>query len=121
MKRFALALILAAPAVSAFATDACSVTGIAYDAAGKPLRTAVVRLVDLQTQHAAFSAADAHATFAFNDIVAADTGRYRLDVLGSPTKVTGSLIRTRSVVGTSSTFACGTGQLAHQDVHVQAD
>ncbi|MEO5558506.1 MAG: hypothetical protein ABIO49_02060 [Dokdonella sp.] len=122
MIRLTLVLILATPAFGALAaTDACSVAGTAYDAAGKPLRTAVVRLVDLQTRQSAFSAADTHAAFTFNDVAAADIGRYRLDVLSAPTEVTGSHIRTRSVLGTSSNFACAGGQLARQDVHVQVD
>lgn len=122
MTRFVLVLVLATPAYSAFAaTDACSVAGTAYDAAGKPLQSAVVRLVDLQTRQTAFSAADAHAGFTFTDVAAADTDRYRLDVLSGPTQVTGSHIRTRSVLGTSASFACGTGERTRQDVHVQAD
>lgn len=122
MMRFALILILWTPTFSALAaTDVCSVAGTAYDAAGKPLRTAVVRLVDLQTLRSEFSTADAHAGFTFSGVTAADTGRYRLDVLSAPTEVTGSHIRTRSVLGKSANFACGTGQLAHQDVRVQVD
>jgi hypothetical protein len=122
MTRFALLLVLSTPALSAFAaTDTCSVAGTAYDAAGRPLHSAAVRLIDLQTQQAAFSAADAQAGFAFNDIAAVDTGRYRLDVLSVPTVVTGSHLRTRSVLGMSPAFACGTGQIARQDVRVQID
>jgi hypothetical protein len=122
MTRFALVLILSTQAVGAFAaTDACSVSGTAYDSAGRPLRSAVVRLVDLESHKTAFSAADAHSGFSFSDVAAADTGRYRLDVLSAPTKVTGSRIPTRSVVGMSQSFACGAGQLARQDVHEQAE
>lgn len=122
MNRFTLALILSTTAVSAHAAaDTCSVTGTAYDAAGRPLRAAVVRLVDLQTRRAAFSAADAHAAFAFDSVASADMGRYRLDVLSAPTVVTGSKIPTRSVLGMSALFACAAGQLAHEDVRVQVD
>lgn len=122
MTRFALVLLLSTPAFSAFAaTDACSVAGTAYDSAGRPLRSAIVRLVDLQSRKTAFSAADAHSGFSFSDVAAADTGRYRLDVLSAPTTVTGSRIPTRSVLGMSQSFACGAGQLARQDVRVQVD
>lgn len=122
MIRTALILILATPVFGALAaTDACSVAGTAYDSAGKPMRAAVVRLIDLQTRQSVFSAADSQAAFTFNDVAATDIGRYRLDVLSAPTEVTGSHIRTRSVLGTSSNFACGSGQLARQDVHVQVD
>jgi hypothetical protein len=122
MKRLALILFLSTPAFSVLAaTDACSVAGTAYDAAGRPLHSAVVRLVNLQTQQAAFSAADTHAAFAFDSVMPADAGRYRLDVLSEPTVVTGSLIPRRSVLGMSQSFACSAGQLARQDVRVQID
>ncbi|GAA0716849.1 hypothetical protein [Dokdonella soli] len=122
MIRFALALALSIPAFSALAaTDDCKVTGTAYDAAGRPLRGAVVRLVDLQTRQAAFLDADTHAAFAFDRVASAGVSRYRLDVLSPPTVVTGSHIPTRSVLGMSPTFACESGNLAHQDVRVQID
>lgn len=121
MNRLVFALLLATPALNALAaTDACKVTGTVYDAGGRPLRAAVVRLVDLDARQIAFSAADAHAMFAF-DGVPTSTGGYRLDVLSTPATVTGSHIATRSVLGRSPTFACGAGQPAHQDVHVQID
>jgi hypothetical protein len=121
MKRFALALVLIAPTFCAFAADACRVTGTAYDAAGRPLRDAVVRLIDLETRQTAFSAADAHSAFAFEGVTPADVGRYRIDVLSAPTRVTGSQIPTRSVLGMSATFACASGQIAQQDVRVQVN
>jgi hypothetical protein len=122
MFRLALVVVFSTQAFGALAaTDDCRVAGTAYDAAGRPLRTAVVRLMDLQTRQAMFMTADAHATFAFDSLAPADVGRYRLDVLSEPTQVTGSRIPTRSVLGMSSSFACGAGQLAHQDVHVQID
>jgi hypothetical protein len=122
MIRLVFTLVLSTSAFNAIAaTDACRVAGTAYDSDGRPLRSAVVRLVDLQTRQTSFSAADAHNGFTFSAVAAAETGRYRLDLLSEPTEVTGSHIRTRSVLGMSETFACGAGELARQDVHVQVD
>ena len=119
MYRFALALVLSTPALAL--ADTCSVSGTAYDASGRPMR-AVVRLIDLQTQQAAFSATDEHAAFVFNAALPGASGsHYRLDVVSAPTIVTGTHIPTRSILGMSDSFACGGGQLAHQDVHVQVD
>jgi hypothetical protein len=118
MYRFALALVLSTPAFAALA-DTCSVSGTAYDSSGKPMR-AVVRLVDLQTQQAAFSATDEHAVFNVA-LPGASGSHYRLDVVSPPTVVTGTHIPTRSILGMSDSFACGGGQLAHQDVHAQVD
>jgi hypothetical protein len=122
MSRFALVVLLAAPAISGTAlADGCRVTGTVYDADGRPLRSAVLRLVDLETRQSAFSAADTKAGFSFDAVAPADIGRYRIDVLSAPTTVTGSRIPTRSILGMTPTFACGSGQLARQDVRVQAD
>lgn len=119
MYRFALALVLSLQAAAALAAGSCSVAGTAYDADGRPLHRAVVRLTDLQTQQSQFAAADAQAAFQFSDVAAADDGRYRLDVLSAPTVVTGTRIPTRSILGMSPTFACGAGRAARQDVRVQ--
>ena len=119
MYRFALALVLSTQAAAAFAAGSCSVAGTAYDADGRPLHRAVVRLTDLQTRQSQFAAADAKATFEFSGVAADDIGRYRLDVLSSPTVVTGTRIPTRSILGMSPTFACGAGRATRQDVRVQ--
>lgn len=122
MNRFALVVLLAAPAFSGVAlADGCRVSGTVYDAEGRPLRSAVVRLFDFETRQSAFIAADAKAGFSFDSLAPADIGRYRIDVLSAPTVVTGSRIPTRSVLGTTAAFACGSGQLARQDVRVQVD
>ncbi|MBA8882376.1 hypothetical protein [Dokdonella fugitiva] len=122
MSRYALVVLLAASASSGTAlADGCRVTGTVYAADGRPLRSAVLRLVDLETRQAAFSAADAKADFSFDAVAPADIGRYRIDVLSAPTTVTGSRIPTRSILGTTPVFACGSGQLARQDVRVQVD
>lgn len=110
MPRLVLALILFTPAL--VLADTCNVSGTAYDVHGKPIR-AVVRLIDLQTQQAAFSATDANAAFAFNAALPSG-GPYRLDLISAPTRVTGSRIPTRSIIGMSDSFSCA--QLAHQDV-----
>jgi hypothetical protein len=119
MIRLSLILLLAASPIAAAASTSCSVAGTAYDYHGKPLPTAVVRLVDTRTQQALFRAADAHAGFSFADI-AADAD-YRLDVLSTPTRVTGTRIPTRSILGMSDRFVCSAGQLAQQDVRVQVN
>ena len=120
MIRFALILVLCAPALAAAASpDACSVSGTAYDFSGRPLRAAVVRLTDTQSQRAEFLATDAHAGYVFADL--APGARYRLDLLSTPTVVTGTHLPTRSVVGMSSAFACAAGQTARADVRVQVD
>ena len=63
MYRFALAVILSTQAAAALAAGVCSVSGTAFDADGRPVRDAVVRLTDLQTRQVAYSAADANAAF----------------------------------------------------------
>jgi hypothetical protein len=119
MIRLSLILVLAASPLAALAaTDTCRVAGTAYDYHGRPLHAAVVRLVDTRTQQAIFRATDTRAGFDFAGLAAAD---YRLDVLSAPTRVTGTHIPTRSILGMSNRFVCGAGQLAHQDVRVQVD
>lgn len=118
MIRFSLMLVLAASPLAAYANDSCHVAGTAYDYHGKPMPTAVVRLVDMRTQQAVFRATDNRAGFDFAGIAAAD---YRLDVLSTPTRVTGTHIPTRSILGMSDRFVCSAGQLAHEDVRVQVD
>lgn len=92
------------------AAQSCSVSGTAYDANGKPMRNAVVRLVNQQTRQASFGYADDNAAFQ----LPGESGQsYRLDVLGPAYKVTGSLIPTRSVVGAAE-FSCRGSE--HHDV-----
>jgi len=118
MIRFALILVLCAPALAAAApADDCGVSGTAYDFAGRPLRAAVVRLTDTQTQRAAFIVTDASAAFVFADL--APGARYRVDLLSEPTVVTGSRLPTRSIVGMSSAFTCMAGSTARTDVRAQ--
>jgi hypothetical protein len=122
MIRVALALIFSTTAFSTLAlADGCRVAGTAYKADGRPMGAAVVRLIDLETRQTQFSAADAKAGFTFDSVAPSDVGRYRIDVLSAPTRVTGSSIPTRSILGMSTPFACGSGQLARQDVRVQVD
>lgn len=116
MSRLVLALVLFAPTLAL--ADACNVSGMAYDSHGKPMR-ATVRLIDLQTQQAAFSTTDANAAFVFNAALPSG-GRYRVDLISAPTRVTGSRIPTRSILGMSESFSCG-AQLAHQDVRAQVE
>lgn len=122
MYRIFISLILFVPAVAAFAAgDLCSVSGTAYDTSGKPLQS-VVRLVDRHTSATRFLATDAHAGFAFADLVADESGqRYQIDLLSPPTVVTGSRIPVRSIVGIAPRFACGAGQTAQLDVHAQVE
>lgn len=122
MVRFASPPLLAALVCSApcFA-ESCKVTGTVYDFEGRPLREAVVRLIDLDTRQARFAMADAQAAFTFHTDARPGAQSYRVDVLSAPTRVTGSNIPTRSILGMSSPFACDTGQLARQDVRVQVE
>lgn len=119
MTRFALILVLCAPTLAAASADTCNVSGTAYDFGGRPLRNAVVRLTDTQTQRAAFLVTDAQAGFAFADL--APGAHYRVDLLSAPTVVTGTHLPTRSIVGKSSAFACITGNAARADVRAQVD
>jgi hypothetical protein len=101
------------------APDTCRVTGTAYDYAGLPLPSAVIRLVDRQTRQTAYRETDASAAFAFADLPADSNGqRYQLDVLSPAAEVTGSHIPTRSVLGIAPAFACGAGQGVHADVRI---
>lgn len=120
MNRTVVILILSAHASGALA-DGCRVAGTAYDAAGHPLRSAVVRLLDIDTGQTLFSAADQHAAFSFDAVAPSDIGRYRIDLLSAPTVVTGTRIPTRSILGMSANFACAAGQVAQQDVRAQVD
>jgi len=101
---------------SGFAAQAetCSVAGTAYDAGGKPLRDAVVRLLNPDSGQASYAVTDASATYRLS---ASGMGEaFRVDVLSPPTVVTGTHIRTRSILGMSPVFACRGS--AQQDVHV---
>jgi hypothetical protein len=117
MYRFALALVLSTQAVAALGAGSCSVAGKAYDFGGKPMHDAILRLTDLQTGQTAFSAANTNADFVFNGLNPDTSERYRIDVISSPTVVTGTLIPKSSILGMTQQFACS-GQ-AHQDVRVQ--
>jgi hypothetical protein len=113
MYRSVLALVLFAACASAAAQD-CNVAGKAYDLAGRPMRASLVRLTNLETRHSSVSATDANAEFRFNG----GGGQYRLDLLSTPTAVTGSHIPTSAVLGMSGDFSCRGGS-EHQDVHAQ--
>ena len=111
MSRFILALLLLGGCAAASA-ETCSVGGTVFDVGGQPLRNAVVRLTNEQTHQTSFGIADGAAVYQ----LPAEAGQsYRLDVLGPATKVTGSLIPTRSVIG-STEFSCRGG--TRQDVRV---
>lgn len=114
MYRVALVLVLSSPTLAL--AGACNVSGKAFDIGGKPLRDAVVRLTDLQSGQSSFRAANSSADFVFDN--APGTGPYRIDVISPPTVVTGTKIPTRSILGMTPDFSCGTG-MAHQDVRVQ--
>lgn len=121
MIRLVLAVLLATSAFGArAATDACRVHGTAYDYAGRPYPAAVVRLTDRQSHQVRYRATDARGKFAFDDPGTDDAGtRYRLDVLSPETVVTGTHIRTRSILGISAPFACGGSESESVDVRVQ--
>jgi hypothetical protein len=120
MHRFALTLILATQAAGAFAAGgACTISGTAYAPDGRPLRNAVVRLMDVNTGHTAFASADERSGYEFAGLDGGDAGRYRIDVLSAPTIVTGTKIPTRSILGMTETFACSAGRATRQDVHAQ--
>jgi len=116
MMRPLMALALLSSCIAAHAAT-CSVAGTAYDAGGKPLRDAVVRLFNPDSGQASYALTDASATYRLSADGAG--GAFRVDVLSAPTVVTGTHIRTRSILGMSPVFACsGTAQ---QDVHVLVD
>ena len=121
MIRLVLIALLATFALDAQASsDTCRIGGTAYDFTGRPLPAAVVRLIDQQTQQTVYRETDTNATFAFADLPADTNGqRYRLDVLSPAVVVTGTHIRTRSVLGIAPAFACGAGQSALADVRVE--
>jgi len=121
MIRLALAVLLATSACGAHASPgACRVRGTAYDYAGRPFPAAVVRLSDRQSQRVHYRATDARGAFAFDDLDT-DNGAtpYRLDVLSPDTVVTGTHIRTRSILGIAPSFVCASDREAHVDVRVQ--
>ena len=120
MYRLLLIAIFVIPTVNAFAAgDSCSVSGTAYDVAGKPLQS-VVRLVDRHTSTSRFIATNAQAAFGFDDLVPDESGhRYQIDILSPPTVVTGSRIPVRSIIGIAPRFACSAGQTARLDVRAQ--
>lgn len=107
----ALALLTSAAAAQA---ATCSVAGTAYDAGGKPLRDAVVRLFNPDSGQASYAVTDASATYRLSADGAGDA--FRVDVLSQPTVVTGTHIRTRSILAMSPVFACRGS--AQQDVHL---
>jgi hypothetical protein len=116
MYRLIFALALSASCAVAAAQD-CSVAGKAYDAAGRPMRASVVRLINLETRQSTLGATDANADFR---VSASGGGQYRLDLLSPPTAVTGSHIPTRSVLGVSADFSCR-GGVENQDIRAQVD
>ncbi len=115
MIRTAIALVLSFAAINA--AQACGVVGSAYDTDGKPLPHAVLRLTQLPSGAQMFVAANANAAFQFDGL--AEGGAYRLDLLGAPTAVTGSHLRTRSVIGRAPDIDCR-GE-PHVDVRASAD
>ena len=121
MNRLVLAALLSTSALGAHASpDTCRVHGVAYDYAGRPFPEAVVRLIDRQSHRVRYRATDARGAFAFDDPGPSDGGRdYRLDVLSSEIVVTGTHIRTRSILGIAAPFACGGSESARVDVRVQ--
>jgi len=121
MIRLVLTALLATFALDAQASsDTCHIDGTAYDFSGRPLPAVVIRLIDRQTQQTVYRETDANATFAFADLPADASGqRYRLDVLSPAVVVTGTHIRTRSVLGIAPDFACGAGRNTLADVRVE--
>lgn len=115
MPRLVLVAILAAAPLAAHATE-CRVTGTAFDAVGKPMR-AVVRVIDVNSGHSVFAATDTRAAFS---LAVPGSGNYRLDLISAPTRVTGSHLRTRSILGQSPVFACSSDVTVRQDVRDQA-
>jgi len=118
MIRLALALLLST--VVASAAYGCSVSGTAREARGRPLPYAVLRLTNVQSGTSAFASADANAAFQFDGLTG-DGQSYRLDLLSPATQVTGSHLRTRSVMGRAPDFACREGQPARVDVRAAED
>lgn len=121
MNRLVLAALIVTLALDAQASsDTCRITGTAYDYSGRPLPAAVIRLIDRQTREAEYRAVDATAAFAFTDVASDASGqRYRLDVLSPAVVVTGTHIRTRSVLGIAPAFTCVAAQNSRVDVKVE--
>jgi hypothetical protein len=117
--RTAFAAVLIAFALNAHASaGGCHIAGTAYDDSGKTFPASVVRLTDAQTHQSVYSVADANARFEFDNLSPDDSGhRYRLDMLSPATVVTGTHLRTRSVVGIAPAFACS----GNQRVDVKAE
>lgn len=119
--RIALTGLLLLCAANALASEgACRIAGKAYDFYGKPSPASVVRLTDAQTHKDIFRMADSNARFEFDNLSADEGGqRYRLDMLSAPEVVTGTHIRTRSIVGMAPTFSCSGNQTARVDVKAE--
>jgi hypothetical protein len=73
-----------------------------------------VRLFNPDSGQASYALTDASATYRLSGNGMGDA--FRVDVLSPPTVVTGTHIRTRSILGMSPVFACRGN--AQQDVHV---
>jgi hypothetical protein len=116
MSRLVFAAILAVSPLVAVAAD-CRVSGTAYNIIGKPMR-AVVRLTNVDSGRSVFGATDAKAAFSLD---ASGNGNFRLDLISAPTRVTGSHLRTRSILGQSPRFSCGRDVVVQQDVREQAE
>lgn len=116
MSRLVFAVILAAAPLAAVAAE-CRVSGTVYNADGKPMR-AVVRLINVDSGRAVFGTTDARAAFSLG---ASGSGDFRLDLISAPTLVTGSHLRTRSILGQSPRFACRRDAAVQQDVREQAE
>ncbi len=109
MSRSILAVLLLALS-SLAAAQSCTISGTAYDAAGRKQPNAIVRLTNLQTHRSSYGFTDADAAFT----LPGESGQtYRLDILGPAYRVTGSHIPTRSVVGMTE-FSCRGAE--HHDV-----
>lgn len=119
--RIAHSALLIAFALGAHtAAGACEIAGMAYDDSGKAFPASVVRLTDRKTHQSIYRVADANARFEFGDLPSDDIGqRYRLDMLSAATVVTGTHIRTRSVVGIAPPFACSGDQTARVSVKAE--
>lgn len=114
------ALLMTFTLIGCTSAGACQIAGTAYDDLGKALPTSVVRLTDGQTHQSVYRVTDANARFEFGNLPSDDMGqRYRLDMLSSPTVVTGTHIRTRSVVGVAPAFACSGDQTARINIKAE--
>jgi len=122
MKHFVLFLGLLLPMHAAFGTAPdCRVTGVAFDASGKPL-PGIVRLVDRNTHVTTYRETNDRAEFTFANLPADSSGsRYQIDLLSAPTVVTGTHIPTRSIVGRVPGFVCAAGQTARANIRIQVE